>query len=127
MNKKRRATKLDYAERESISRTGVATCMVTIGYTLGATTWPGRLLIWPIPVAILFIPKMIARIFDRWDERSERKDYVNHRKELVSIYRQPGLSKEHKDDLRKEIEELDMNRAKRINEKAKRPPIRAKE
>lgn len=114
----------EYTRKESLSAVGVATFCVTLGYTLGASTWPGKSAIWITPLAILFVPTMLARGVDRLDIWREKQDYARYRRQLVRLSKKKGISDEHKKKILKKIEDLDMTRVKRIEELSKRKPVR---
>ncbi|MGW5773116.1 hypothetical protein ACWEVY_28690 [Streptomyces longwoodensis] len=115
----------EYTKRKSISAVGVVTAFNALAYGLGPTHWPGRICLILAPVAVYFLPTMFARWGEKVEYNSEASDYQTYREELQKLHDQPGLSQEHKAELMKKIEELNLARSEQILKRAKRPPIQA--
>ncbi|MEU8948788.1 hypothetical protein [Streptomyces sp. NPDC048489] len=115
----------EYTSLDSISATGLATTCVSVGFSMGATEWPGKLIIWLTPIVIFFGPTLIARWADKVDRNRGKKDFEEYRDELKKMSEQDGISDELKAKLLAEIEALVLHRSSVIRELSERPPIRA--
>jgi len=54
---------------EDVSSVGVAGLVVTVGFNLGANTWPGKCLIWSSLFLVLLLPPLVAAALNVVDDR----------------------------------------------------------
>ncbi|MEU4843881.1 hypothetical protein [Streptomyces gilvosporeus] len=71
-----------------ISSAGIATLMVTIGFNLGSSTWPGKICIWSAPWLVLCLPPIIAAFLSTLDDRLKHWQWKGHRKRLKALHDQ---------------------------------------
>ncbi|MFE5240450.1 MULTISPECIES: hypothetical protein [unclassified Streptomyces] len=102
------------------SSASIAGTVVTVGYNLGATTWPGKICIWSTPLLILLLPIIFAAFVNRVDNRMARSQSAVHLKELRRM-----IEKEKDETQRAKLQETfnraQQDKANRLRMQANQP------
>jgi hypothetical protein len=67
---------------EEFSGASIAALVVTVGYNVGPTTWPGRICIWSSPLLVLLLPILFAAMINWADARITESQYKKHHRSL---------------------------------------------
>ncbi|MCI3276268.1 hypothetical protein [Streptomyces cylindrosporus] len=101
---------------DKISGASVATLVVTIGWNIGANTWPGRACIWAAPWLVLFLPMMMATVINYLDDSLKNWQFNTQRKRLVELAnREPNSATSRK--IRAQLAAADLEHAERIRQR----------
>ncbi|GAA0664800.1 hypothetical protein GCM10009548_36020 [Streptomyces malaysiensis subsp. malaysiensis] len=99
-----------------ISGASIATLMLNLGFTLGKSTWGGRICIWGSPWLVLILPPMLVILIQIWDSKLRKMQYRSERKELLKMAKEAKTEKARKEFLAR-AHQLDLERADYIARK----------
>ncbi|MGW0290611.1 hypothetical protein [Streptomyces tuirus] len=102
---------------EEFSGASIAGLVVTVGYNLGPTTWPGKVCIWSSPVLVLLLPILFAAVLNRIDNRLVDSQYRKYVKELKRMVKE-ATNPEHRAELEKMLHATEKDQAQRLRKLA---------
>ncbi|MGW1377797.1 hypothetical protein ACWD6P_26480 [Streptomyces sp. NPDC002446] len=98
-----------------VSGASIATLVATVGFNLGAGTWPGRICMLSSPWLVLVLPWLVAVLMDVGDAKLKNWQYMLRRKQLIKLA-ESIQSPSHKKKLLTSAHEADLEHAERIIE-----------
>ncbi|MFE0135976.1 hypothetical protein ACFWY6_31050 [Streptomyces sp. NPDC059037] len=102
---------------EEFSGASIAGLVVTVGYNLGAATWPGKICIWSSPVLVLLLPILFAAVLNRVDSRLVDSQYRKYVKELKRMVKE-ATNPEHRAEIEKMLHATEKDQAQRLRKLA---------
>ncbi|MFE2630688.1 hypothetical protein ACFXDP_22575 [Streptomyces sp. NPDC059374] len=96
-----------------ISGASIATLVVTLGWNLGTTTWPGKICLWSAPWLVLVLPFIVSTLISVGDDALKHWQWEQQDKRLQKLH-DKATTEEDKAAIRAEMHAARLEHITRI-------------